>query len=167
MGAAFSKMGGVLAKALTKSRHIHSTGPSISGARLLACLRPGDVLLVEGNSRVSTAIKYLTQSTWSHAALYVGHPIGAVANPDHCFVEADIVEGVRSVGIKEFATLHTRICRPFGMTDADCMKVAEFAVSHIGDQYDLRNVLDLARFFLPTPPIPAQFRRSLLTLGMW
>jgi hypothetical protein len=33
---------------------------------------PGDVLLVEGNRRVSTTTKYLTQSTWSHAALYVG-----------------------------------------------------------------------------------------------
>jgi hypothetical protein len=33
-------------------------------------LRPGDVLLVDGNTRIATAIKYLTQSTWSHAALY-------------------------------------------------------------------------------------------------
>ncbi len=40
--------------------------------KLAAVLRPGDVLLVEGDTRVSTAIKYLTQSTWSHAALYVG-----------------------------------------------------------------------------------------------
>ncbi|MFT7141578.1 MAG: hypothetical protein ACI9B8_004016, partial [Sulfitobacter sp.] len=29
-------------------------------------IKPGDVLLVEGRTRVSTAIKYLTQSTWSH-----------------------------------------------------------------------------------------------------
>ena len=41
-------------------------------------LRPGDVLLVEGSSRISTAIKYLTQSTWSHAALFVGPPLGGV-----------------------------------------------------------------------------------------
>jgi hypothetical protein len=26
-------------------------------------LRPGDVLLVDGNTRIATAIKYLTQST--------------------------------------------------------------------------------------------------------
>jgi hypothetical protein len=39
---------------------------------LRAVLRPADVLLVEGNTRISTAIKHLTQSTWSHAALYVG-----------------------------------------------------------------------------------------------
>ena len=35
-------------------------------------MQPGDVLLVEGNNRISGVIKYLTQSTWSHAALYVG-----------------------------------------------------------------------------------------------
>jgi hypothetical protein len=29
----------------------------------LRALRPGDIVLVEGNTRVSTAIKYLTQST--------------------------------------------------------------------------------------------------------
>ena len=42
---------------------------------LRANLQPGDVLLVEGNNNISGIIKYLTQSTWSHAALYVG-PIG-------------------------------------------------------------------------------------------
>ena len=41
-------------------------------AALRRTLRPGDVLLVAGSSKLSTAIKYLTQSTWSHAALYVG-----------------------------------------------------------------------------------------------
>jgi hypothetical protein len=35
-------------------------------------LQPGDILLIEGNTRLSTVIKFLTQSTWSHAALYVG-----------------------------------------------------------------------------------------------
>ena len=39
---------------------------------LRASLQPGDVLLVEGNQRISTAIKYLTQSTWPHAAVYIG-----------------------------------------------------------------------------------------------
>ena len=43
-----------------------------SVVQLSAALQPADVLLVEGYLRISTAIKYLTQSTWSHAALYVG-----------------------------------------------------------------------------------------------
>jgi len=39
---------------------------------LYATLKPGDVLLVEGDQRFSVAVKYLTQSTWSHAAMFVG-----------------------------------------------------------------------------------------------
>src|ERR1700726_4026372 len=42
-------------------------------------LQPGDILLIEGNSRLSAVIKYLTQSTWSHAALYVGARPGDVS----------------------------------------------------------------------------------------
>src|SRR5713101_8804480 len=41
-------------------------------AALKRNLRKGDVILVEGNERVSECIKYLTQSCWSHACLYVG-----------------------------------------------------------------------------------------------
>src|ERR1700731_1339863 len=46
-------------------------------AALRQSLEPGDVLLVEGNSHISGVIKYLTQPTWSHAALYVGPIRGA------------------------------------------------------------------------------------------
>ena len=59
---------------------------------LRATLRPGDVLLVEGNNHISGVIKYLTQSTWSHAALYVG-PIGDRATAEGeplVLVEANI-----------------------------------------------------------------------------
>ena len=35
-------------------------------------LRIGDVILVEGRSRVSDVIKIITQSPWSHSALYIG-----------------------------------------------------------------------------------------------
>lgn len=47
----------------------------ITQEQLLANLRPADVLLVEGNTRISTVIKYLTQSNWSHAALYIGNAL--------------------------------------------------------------------------------------------
>lgn len=167
MGMAFSWLGRRLARSLSKPRHIHSTSPSHTSAQLLGCLRPGDVLLVEGNSRSSTAIKFLTQSTWSHAALYVADQItkNNGLNTDHCFVEADMVSGVRSVGIEEFAGMHTRICRPAGLSEAECHQVVAYAIARIGQQYDLRNVFDLMRYLLPTPPIPTRFRRRLLTLG--
>ncbi|MDP3086467.1 MAG: hypothetical protein Q8N44_22580 [Rubrivivax sp.] len=86
-------------------------------ALLQACLQPGDVLLVEGQSRISVAIKYLTQTTWSHAALHVGAGAGLVdARGRPCsFIEADVEHGVRAVGLDEYAGLHTRVCRPVGL----------------------------------------------------
>lgn len=166
MGAALSLLGRKLAEKLSKPQHVHSSGPTYSGERLLASLRPGDVLLVEGNTRVSSVIKFLTQSTWSHAALYVGKYLAESGGDSaHCFVEADMVAGVRSVGVKEFTNLNTRICRPFGLNEAECKQVSEYAIKRIGNQYDLRNVLDLARYFFPAPPVPLRFRRSLLALG--
>lgn len=169
MNTPLTWLGTQMARYLAKEVHVHSAVPATPPERLLATLRPGDVLLVEGHSRVSSAIKYLTQSTWSHAALYVGDALvttGHVpAASDHCFVEADTVEGVRSVGISAFAALHTRICRPVGLSAAECAQVAAFAMARIGSRYDLRNVLDLARYLLPTPPVPQRFRRKLLALG--
>src|SRR5581483_7363187 len=63
---------------------------------LRSLITPGDVLLVEGNSRISGIIKYLTQSTWSHAALYVG-PVDGAREPDgepHVLIEAYVGDGV-------------------------------------------------------------------------
>src|ERR1700745_19677 len=78
-------------------------------------LEPGDVLLVEGNSHISRAIKYLTQSTWSHAALYVGPIDGANTQGEpHVLVEAEVGQGVISVPLSKYCPYHTRICRPIG-----------------------------------------------------
>ncbi|PPQ26329.1 C40 family peptidase [Rhodopila globiformis] len=159
-----SKAGGALARWLTRSRPLHSPSPPTAAPALLAALRPADVLLVEGNSRISVAIRYLTQSTWSHAALFVGFEAG-LANPDHCFVEADLVEGVRSVGLDEFAGLHTRICRPLGLSDDDARAVIHHVVARLGHRYDLKNIVDLVRYLLPTPPVPTSWRRRMIGLG--
>src|SRR5258708_23666361 len=55
-------------------------------------LEPGDVLLVEGNSHISRVIKYLTQSTWSHASLYVGPVEGTNTHESkpHVLIDAEI-----------------------------------------------------------------------------
>lgn len=122
-----------------------------------ACLEPGDVLLVEGSSRISTVIKYLTQSTWSHAALYVGEggcPGSAASAQGGGFVEADLAEGVRVVGFEAFEGYPLRICRPVGLGPQDLERLVAFACGRVGHRYDLRNILDLARYLLPLPPCP-------------
>ena len=130
-------------------------------------LRLGDVLLVEGNQRISVAIKYLTQSTWSHAAVYVGDALGSTADGSepNTLVEADLVEGIIAVPLSKYETYNTRICRPVGLTDEDRRKIVEFVVNSLGMEYDLKNVTDLIRYLLPTPPVPVRFRRRMLALG--
>jgi hypothetical protein len=140
--------------------------------RVARCLQPGDVILVEGNSRFSTGIKFLTQSTWSHAALYVGE--AALAGrpeaqlPDGrraCVIEADLVDGVRAVGLDLYAGLPLRICRAVSLSRADAERVCQHAIARLGHRYDLKHIFDLMRWLMPAPPIPARFRRRLLTLG--
>ena len=128
-------------------------------------LRPGDVVLVEGVTRISIAIKYLTQSTWSHAALCVGDVFGDGGDDPRCLVEANLGEGVVAVGLGKYAHLHVRICRPVGLTEADRRRVVEFMLASLGKRYDLRNVIDLARYLVPTPPVPVRLRRRMLALG--
>ncbi len=135
--------------------------------KLRRAMHTGDVLLVEGNTRVATAIKYLTQSTWSHSALYVG-PIAGRAQPGgepHVLVEALVEEGVISAPLSKYKDYHTRICRPIGLSEDDRRAVADFCVARLGHQYDTKNIVDLARYLLPTPPVPSRFRRRMIALG--
>ena len=134
---------------------------------LAPTLRIGDVLLVEGNTRISAGIKYLTQSTWSHAALYVGpNPSAAVGgDSDRYLIEVDMVHGVRAVPVSTYASFHTRICRPAALTAEDALRVVQYAVSRLGHKYDLKNLIDLARYLLPTPPLPRRWRRRMMGFG--
>ena len=43
--------------------------------------------------------------------------------------------------------------------------MVDFAVSEIGERYDMKNVFDLARYLFPMPPVPARFRRRMIALG--
>ena len=126
---------------------------------LRACLRPADILLVEGDTRISAAIKYLTTSTWSHAAFYVG-------DPDGCdLIEADLERGVRYVSLEHYAHLNTRVCRPVGIDATDLDRVVAYMRASIGRSYDLRNVIDLASYLLPEPPVPRRWRRRMIAFG--
>jgi Permuted papain-like amidase enzyme, YaeF/YiiX, C92 family len=131
-------------------------------------IRPLDVLLVEGGrSRVSSTIRYLTQSTWSHAALYVGFgaELGERDGEPLVLVEAELGKGVIASPLSKYITYNTRISRPVGLTHADREKVIRYAVERIGHAYDLKNILDLMRYLVPRPPVPARWRRRMIALG--
>jgi hypothetical protein len=133
---------------------------------LRATLKPGDVLLVEGNNHISGVIKYLTQSTWSHAALYVG-PIGERTTADGEpleLVEANLGAGVVGATLSKYGRYHTRICRPIGLTDDDRARVCTYAAERIGFDYDVKNIFDLLRYLFPMP-VPRRWRRRMMTLG--
>jgi hypothetical protein len=164
-------LGRRLAKYLSEVRPASTRLATSPPETLAGSLEPGDVLLIEGNTRISVAIKYLTQSTWSHAALCIGNALGKTAGAPapgeepRVLVEADMRAGVRAVPLSHFAGLHTRICRPVGLRPDEVKQVVDFAVSRIGEGYDMKNVIDLARYLLPTPPVPTSFRRRLIALG--
>jgi hypothetical protein len=158
-------IGRKLAASLSKPRdvaHVMTHHPRL----LAATLRKGDVLLIEGTSRFSTAIRYVTQSTWSHAALCVGDAPEANGDPlAKCLIEADINAGVRVMPLAFYTNWHTRICRPVGLTEREIDKLVKYATDRIGNQYDLRNVFDLARYLIRAPPVPDKYKRRLLSLG--
>jgi hypothetical protein len=132
-----------------------------------AALKPGDILLVEGNSRVASIIKFLTQSTWSHAALYIGTRPGDVS-PDgepNEFLEAEAETGVVTTPLSKYVKFHTRICRPIGVDASDIQKVIDYAVARVGKQYDSKRIVDLLRYLFPYPPVPVWFRRRMLAIG--
>jgi hypothetical protein len=124
-------------------------------------LRPGDVLLVEGKGHISGSIKYLTQSTWSHSALYVGPVAGAATDGEpHVLIEANIDEGVVSAPLSKYLQCQTRICRPVGLSEADCEKVCRYAFERIGLGYDFKNVVDLMGYLFPWPGAQRRRRRA-------
>ena len=156
-------LSGFLEKPLSRAPPFEIIDPAL----LQASLRPGDVLLVEGSSRFSLAIKYLSQSTWSHAALYVGDALVGIrsGSPAGALIEADLRRGVIAVPVAKYAVFNTRICRPVGLTPEDRQTLVEFMVRSLGKQYDLQNVFDLVRYLLPQPPVPVRWRRRMLALG--
>jgi hypothetical protein len=162
-----AKIGRLLARYLEKPSAANPQLATSNPELLVATIQPGDVLLVEGSSRVSTAIKYLTQSTWSHAALCIANESDAEhRDTDKVWlVEADVLEGVRITPLTTYSQLHTRICRPVGLSAEEIQHAITFAKDRVGHQYDTKNVFDLLRYLIQTPPVPTRWRRKMIGLG--
>jgi hypothetical protein len=130
-------------------------------------LQPGDILLIEGNQRISAAIKYLTQSTWSHSALYVGDalPDPGEGKERPRLIEVNLGDGCVAVPLSKYRTYNTRICRASGLSPEDRDRVVAFMVSKLGLKYDMKNIVDMLRYFFPTPPVPVRWRRRMIAFG--
>lgn len=146
--------------------------------KLKGTIAPGDVLLVDGDQRVSQAVKYLTQSSWSHSALYVGD---ALLNRDpetkariqkrfgrearYLVVEALVAEGVVVSPLVKYIDFNIRICRPLRIRPEDRDTVVDYVLDRVGNRYDRRNFLDLTRYLLPFHLIPSRLQEDALHFG--
>jgi hypothetical protein len=141
-------------------------------------IKKGDVVLVEGDQRVSEVIKYLTQSSWSHAAIYVGdelwrrnpalrHVLSTEFGDDaqHLIVEALVEDGVVASPLSKYLDFNIRVCRPYNLRREDLREVLDDVIVQIGYRYDVKNLIDLARYFLPVSLLPRRFRQRALGFG--
>ncbi len=146
--------------------------------RLKHEIRPGDVLLIEGRSRISKIIRTITQSSWTHAALYIGRLVDIEdeelkeiirkhINPEiikdttHMIIEDLLDNGTIISPLSNYNNHHIRICRPIGVTPADLHLVVAYAVHALGQPYNVRHLVDLARFLLPWTILPRRWGSSL------
>lgn len=142
-----------------------------------SAIQKGDVLLVEGDQRVSSVIKYLTQSSWSHAVLYIGDELlrgdeetkrrttelfGDQAGT--LIVEA-LTEGVVVSPLIKYIDFNVRICRPHRLRGEHLKIILADAITSIGLRYDVRNVLDLAVHLIVVSLLPGRHREEILRLG--
>jgi hypothetical protein len=145
--------------------------------RLKSRIRPGDVVLVDGDQRVSQAVKYLTMSPWSHSAMYIGSALlrdpskraevreafGSEAR--YLIVEALVDRGVVVSPLVKYIDFNIRVCRPVGLSREKIEIVIDYVLSRRGSTYDQRNIRDLFRYLLPFHLIPMRLREEALHFG--
>ncbi len=163
---------------LTRPRKYYQRFVYNNPEKLKATIQAGDVLLVDGDQRVSQAVKYLTQSSWSHSALFIGDALlrrdpetraqthrrfGREAK--YLIVEALVEEGVVVSPLLKYIDFNIRVCRPVGLELEDLEVILDYVISRIGFTYDRRNFLDLMRYLLPFHLVPPQLREEALHFG--
>lgn len=164
-----------LTQQLTRERSPIETAPLYDFARLKHELRPCDVILIEGRSHVSDVIKLITQSPWTHTALYIGR-LHDIEDQDlrervkrhfkgefnaQLIIEAQLGEGTVISTVEKYSDSHIRLCRPKGISHHDVQKVIAYTIRRLGTNYDVRQILDLARFMFPYGILPRRWRSSL------
>ncbi len=138
-------------------------------------IRPCDVLLVEGHSRMSRAVNVITHSPWSHAMLYIGK-LNNIENEtlrqhvaEHytgdpealLIIESFLGKGTIVRSLAHYKGSHLRICRPKGIAPTDAHKVIEYCINALGGDYNVWQILGMMSLLLPSG---ARIRQFLLSL---
>ena len=110
-------------------------------ARLKRALRPGDVILIEGERLVSDWIKVFSYHTWTHCALWIGEK-----DSRGNILEALMGQGVVFSDFEKYRDFNLRICRPAGISRDRIRRAIEYAISRVGCAYDEHNVSQFVHF---------------------
>jgi hypothetical protein len=138
-------------------------------AGLKRALRPGDVILVEGEHWVSDWVKVFSYHTWTHCVMWVGESPTLPKSVNMDFVEpnGNIVEslmhegrrrGIILTNLDKYQDCNLRICRPLGITRERLRRAIRFVLEHIGCEYDELNLTQFVHFTFandndPTKPL--------------
>ena len=140
-------------------------------------LRVADVVLVSGRSRVSYVIRYITNSPWSHTALYIGR-IRDIDDPElirhirrhyngrddtQLLIESELGSGTVLVPLNKYNKEHVRIARPTALTPEDAQTVIAHAMQSLGKKYNTRHIFDLFRLLAPYGILPRRLGSTLFS----
>lgn len=140
-------------------------------------IKPTDLILIEGRSKISEIISTVTRSPWTHAAIYIGkyydyrgtkyadlvntNYSGALDEP--LIVESMLGKGTIISKLSVYKGYHIRLCRPKDLAIQDQEKIIDFALSQVGNQYSLKEIFDLLRFFLPFKLLSRDLKAKLFS----
>ena len=134
-------------------------------------VKPCDVILVQGRSRVGSIIQSVTQSSWSHSLIYLGK-INEIENDElrntirhvtdlspttPLIAETDLGLGTVIRPLSAYQDEHLRICRPRGLRAHDRDKIIQFISQQIGKEYSISHIAALLMFLLPYRLLPRKW----------
>lgn len=138
-------------------------------------VKTGDVLLIQGRSRVSNVISVLTKSIWTHSVLYIGE-INRIQDPElkalltvhypgpdnvKLIIESLLDKGVILAPLSVYQHDHIRICRPSGLLEKNAEQLIINAAKFLGKKYNIQQIFDLAKLLLPWNIFPPSWRTRL------
>lgn len=146
--------------------------------KMCDALQLSDVLLFKGRARISRVISIVTQSRWTHAALYIGRCSDYAEDSEtlalirqyfdgdtdeQLVLESLLGQGTVITPLSMYENDSIRLCRPRGILKKDAEQVMHHATQQVGREYDVRQLFDLARFMFPYAILPRRWKSTLFT----